>query len=157
MQLNEWHEAASVNTRRQRGHETALNGSDWRIRYHATTGIWLAMERRRHTRHFVETGAWLCPPHERQPVPVRSADLSVSGVRLHCMKPIAPGTPLLIRLQLSATGPALECKGRVCWCAPLSNDAYQFGVRFLDVTDDEFEEVEGHLRSTRARPVLAAV
>ena len=115
------------------------------------------MERRRHIRHLTETGAWLCQPRERRPVPMRSADLSASGVRLLWLRPLVPGTPLLVRLQLGETGPVIECKGRVCWSAPLENGLHQFGVRFLDVTDDELERLEEFLSSTKARSVFAAV
>jgi len=88
---------------------------------------------------------------------MRSADLSLSGVRFTWLRPHVPGTPLLIRLQLGETGPAIECKGRVCWSVPLRNGLHYFGVRFLDMTEDEIEHLENFLNVTKARPVLAAV
>lgn len=114
------------------------------------------MERRRHIRHGIEISAWLYEPREGHPSPMRSGDLSLLGVRLTWLRPLPAGTSLLVRLQLGENGTAIECKGRVCWCAPLKNGLYHFGVRFLDMTEDEREEMEEFIRITKARPVLAA-
>lgn len=117
----------------------------------------LHMERRRHIRHSIAIGAWLSQPSEGRLSPMRSADVSVSGARLTWLRPLAPNTPLLVRMQLGESGHAIECKGRVCWCAPLKNGLHHFGVRFLDITEDEHERLEEFLNVTKARPVLAAV
>jgi hypothetical protein len=105
----------------------------------------------------VETGAWLYQPREGRPSLMRSADLSRSGARFTWLRPVAPGTPVLVRLQLGENGPSLECKGRVCWCAPLKNGLHNFGVRFLDMNEDEYDTLEDFISVTKARPVLAAV
>jgi c-di-GMP-binding flagellar brake protein YcgR len=115
------------------------------------------MERRRHIRHRIETAVWLYEPRENRPSPMRSADLSLSGIRLTWLRPLVSGTPLLVRLQLGESGLAIECKGRVRWCAPLTNGLYHFGVRFLDMTEDERDQLEGFISVTKARSVLAAV
>ncbi|MFO7973899.1 MAG: PilZ domain-containing protein [Candidatus Hydrogenedentota bacterium] len=115
------------------------------------------MERRRHIRHAIEIATWLYEPRERRPLLMRSADLSLSGVRLTWLRPLLAGTPLLVCLQLGENGPAIECKGHVCWCALLKNGLHHFGVRFLDITEDESQQLEEFLRVSKARPVLAAV
>ena len=115
------------------------------------------MERRRHIRRNVETSVWLYQPSDGRPSIMRSADLSLSGMRLTWLRPVMRGQPLLLRLHLGANGPAIECKGRVCWCEQLANGMYRFGVRFLDLADDETAQMEEFFSVTKAGPVLAAV
>lgn len=88
---------------------------------------------------------------------MRSVDLSLEGSRFATLHPLPLGQTLLVRLQLEPTLPTVECKGRVCWCRPMPNGLHEFGVRFVDLLEDERERIERFLIGTQARPALVAV
>jgi hypothetical protein len=68
-----------------------------------------------------------------------TADLGIEGARFCTEKSITPGTPVLLRLQLGPNGQVLECKGKVCWTTDGGDDFTYFGIRFLDLHEDERE------------------
>lgn len=68
-----------------------------------------------------------------------TADLGIEGARFCTETPVQPGTPVLLRLQLGHNGQVLECKGKVCWTADTDDEFTAFGIRFLDLREDERE------------------
>lgn|GEM_PF-1129184 len=98
-------------------------------------------DRRRHLRRDVTLCAWLRFRGEKSPRCTRSCDLTREGARFVTLRPVAVGEPVLITLALSGTQ-SLECKGVVRWCRMLPNRMYEFGVRFLDLHDEEYERLD---------------
>jgi hypothetical protein len=94
-------------------------------------------EARRHSRHSVAVCAWLDFRCENTTRGTVSEDLSLEGARFSSMRPVAVGEPVLVRMQLDRSGGPIECKGRVCWSNSLPNKLHTFGVRFVDLSEDE--------------------
>jgi len=102
--------------------------------------------------------AWLRFAGERDARGTVSLDLSKQGAQFSGIRPAEDGTPVLVHLQLASGSPVIECKGRVCWSRLMPNGLHNFGVRFLDLLDDEAALIERFLSGgPRLLPRLAAV
>jgi PilZ domain-containing protein len=88
---------------------------------------------------------------------MRTVDLAPEGARFVQTRPMPEGEPLQIALQLGPLVHTIECKGRVCWSKPARNGLHEFGVRFVDLLEEERERINRFLSANKARPALAAV
>lgn len=114
-------------------------------------------EARRHCRHRVAVCAWLDFHHEKTTRGTVSEDLSLEGARFSSMRPVNVGDGVLIRMQLDRTVGAIECKGRVCWTASQPNRLHTFGVRFVDLSEDERGSLSNYFDGNHHPTVCAAV
>ena len=71
-----------------------------------------------------------------------TVDLSQEGARFAGERPVDLRSLVLLRFQLENPPATIECKGRVCWSRAAGDGSNQFGIRFLDLTDDERELLE---------------
>ncbi len=101
----------------------------------------IGLDRRRHPRRDVAVCAWLRFRDENSPRCTRSCDLSREGGRFVTIRPVPVGEPLLITLALSGVK-SLECKATVEWCRCLPNRMHEFGVRFVDLHDEEYAQLD---------------
>ena len=114
-------------------------------------------DRRRHARADARVGAWLSFPGEAATRGATTRDLSLEGARFSTRRKVEIGTPVLIGLELRADISPLECKGRVAWTRPNADGSYDFGVRFVDLQDNETESIRARIDGWRQEPVLAAM
>lgn len=82
-----------------------------------------------------------------------TVDLAPEGARFTCDRLVDLRSLVLLRLQLENPSTTIECKGRVCWSRRTSNGESQFGMRFLDLTDDERELLDRYLNGARSQTV----
>lgn len=101
--------------------------------------------------------AWLDFRGDSATRAMRSLDLSEEGARFATIRPVRAGDAVMVRLDVRAGEPAVECKGRVCWVRPMQDRVRHFGVRFVDLADDERSRIEQSLRDAADRVPLAAV
>jgi len=112
-------------------------------------------DRRRHTRVPAKACAWLRFQNENALWGTMCVDLAREGARFSALRPVTRGSMVLLQLQLRSNAPAMECKSRVCWSRLMPDGLYSFGVRFLDLTEDELERLGGFLQES-GEPALAA-
>jgi len=84
-------------------------------------------------------------PGEDERRVAHTVDLAPEGARFSSGRPVELRSLVLLRLQLDNPPATIECKGRVCWSRPADDGSCQFGIRFLDLTDDERDLVERYL------------
>jgi hypothetical protein len=94
-------------------------------------------EHRRHGRFRKEAPAWLSFRDTPEPCGATTLDLSPEGASFQIRSRVKPRVPVILKLSLEGHAPPLEAKGKVCWAAPGPDGTHQFGVRFLDLTEDE--------------------
>lgn len=114
-------------------------------------------EARRHSRYTVAVCAWLDFRCENTTRGTVSEDLSLEGARFSSMRPVAVGERVLVRMQLSRAGGPIECKGRVCWSNSLPNKLHTFGVRFVDLSEDERNGLSTYFDGNQPSTAYAAV
>jgi len=112
---------------------------------------------RRHKRHKVGVYAWLEFCHETTTRGTLSEDLALEGARFSSMRPVVVGERVLVRMQLERSRGPIECKGRICWTKNQPNRLHTFGVRFVDLCEDEQGHLASFLDGTRPNPAYAAV
>lgn len=112
---------------------------------------------RRHKRHRVAVCAWLDFRHENSARGTVSEDLAVEGARFSSLRPVVVGEPVLVRMQLDRSRGPIECKGRICWTKSQPNHLHTFGVRFVDLCEEEQGHLASFLDRTRPNPAYAAV
>ncbi len=88
---------------------------------------------------------------------MRSLDLSTEGARFATIHPITSGELVMVRLEVRAGAPAVECKGRICWVEPMEDRVRQFGVRFVDLAEDERIEIDQAMVNAATHYTLAAI
>jgi len=104
--------------------------------------------KRRHQRRNVRIGTWMMFPHEDGRRVTYTVDLTQEGARFASERPVELRSLVLLRLQIENPLTTIECKGRVCWSRHTGDGSSQFGIRFLDLTDDEQELLERYLAGT---------
>jgi hypothetical protein len=102
-------------------------------------------EARRERRHPLNICAWLRFKSDEASHGAVTLDLSAEGARFGTVNPLDCGEPVMVHLQLTPNAYPIECKGRVCWSERMQDGLYNFGLRFLDLRDDEREELRGFL------------
>lgn len=93
--------------------------------------------KRRNRRQPVAVCAWLEFDSDRTTRGMVSVDLGPEGAQFCALNAVNLGERVLVRLQLESTGRPMECKGRVCWTQSKPNSLQHFGIRFLDLHEDE--------------------
>ncbi len=88
---------------------------------------------------------------------MRSLDLSAHGARFSTIRPVAKGDLVMVRLEVRPGAPAVECKGRVCWAESMADQVREFGVRFIDLVEDERAQIRTAMRDTTSGQSLAAI
>ncbi len=110
-------------------------------------------ERRRFERNEVAVCVWLQFHHDRSVQGTTTVDLSPEGARFHASKAVRPGQHVMLYLQLDPVAYTVECKGKVCWANNSPSGLTAFGVRFLDLEDEEHDHIVRALRKY-AKPEL---
>lgn len=113
-------------------------------------------ERRRHARHAVRASAWLEFRGDEHPRGTICVDLSTEGAQFSAVGPATPGDGVLVRLHMLPGALCLECKGRVRWAKRMPNGLHHFGVRLMDLSDREREQLGAYLGARKANSMLAA-
>jgi hypothetical protein len=112
---------------------------------------------RRHKRMAVPVCAWLDFRGDSATRAMRSLDLSLEGARFATIRPVRTGDAVMARLEIRSGESAVECKGRVCWVRPMQDRVRHFGVRFVDLSDEERSRIEQLLNEAARQAPLAAV
>jgi len=94
-------------------------------------------DNRRHGRFRTEASASLSFQDSPEPCGATTLDLSPEGAAFRSESRVRPRVPVILRLSLESHTPPLEAKGKVCWANSRPDGTHQFGVRFLDLSDDE--------------------
>ena len=97
---------------------------------------YMEQEHRRHGRYRKEASAWLDFHDAPGPCDATTLDLSREGASFQARARVKPRAPVMLRLLLDGQTP-LEAKGKVCWANSRPDGTHEFGVRFLDLTEDE--------------------
>ena len=113
-------------------------------------------EKRRTTRHEVSATAWLTLRDTQLPIPAVVRDLSRDGASLRAIEPVATPQAALLWVELSPTGPCLECKVSICWRRASEDGRQHVGVRFLDLVEDEREQLADFLDAPRTAAAHSA-
>jgi len=104
-------------------------------------------ERRRFAREWRTIYAWLdFPTSSGESAATRATttvDLCEQGARFSGVEVVHPGTPVITHLQIGFGHGVIECKGKVIWSAVGPRGLYDFGVRFVDLSDEE-RAILGH-------------
>lgn len=111
-------------------------------------------ERRRFERYHESICAWLTFHYDTLQYGTLTEDVSVDGACFSTLRKVNAGEHLMLHLQVEPGG--IECKGKVCWIQPMPNGLNRFGVRFVDLMDDERDHLARHL-ARRARQREEAV
>ena len=108
------------------------------------------VDRRRFVRHDESVCAWLSFHYDSLQCGTLTEDLSSEGACFSTLRKVNSGEQILLHLQVDPAG--IECKGKVCWIQPMPNGLNRFGVRFVDIRDDERDQLSHYLvRRTRQR------
>ncbi len=104
--------------------------------FHGERGILPCMERRRHRRVPAQVRSWLrANSHE---VEGEALDLSPGGARIKSALEVQPGKQIAVKLIVPGDDtPILIEQARVQWTVDRT-----FGVRFVDVRQQEMDELE---------------
>lgn len=90
--------------------------------------------------------------HENGRIAVRTRDLSRGGLCMILPYPLERGAPVHLELSLllgpNAQSEPLLMHARVAWCAP-EMDAFQVGVSFLDLNEEDEAHLETFLEFLR--------
>ncbi len=100
-------------------------------------------ERRRFERHGESVCAWLTYHYDALQCGTLTEDLSADGACFSTLRRVNTGEQLLLHLQVDPMG--IECKGKVCWSLSMPNGLNRFGVRFVDIRDDERDQLSCYL------------
>lgn len=101
--------------------------------------------------------AWLDFRGDSATRAMRSLDLSGEGARFATIRPVRAGDSVMVRLDVRPGSPAVECKARVCWVRPMQDRVRHFGIRFVDLSEDERTQIEQAIAGAGARAPLAAI
>ena len=109
-----------------------------------------SMEQRRSTRYSVQVSAILTFRAYGEHFENMTHDLSVDGASFSAWHPVHMGDGVLISLQFDEE--RFECKGQVRWVQTLPDGERRFGVRFVDLFDDERRRLQ-HILRTEGEPI----
>jgi hypothetical protein len=112
---------------------------------------------RRHERYAVPVAAWIEFYGDTNTRGTISRDMSAEGARFSSIRPTLVGEPVIVRMQLGRTQAPMECKGRVVWSKFMPNRLHEYGVRFVDLTDEEQVALRAFLTGHFQSPAYAAV
>ena len=112
---------------------------------------------RRHERYAVPVAAWIEFYGDANSRGTISRDISSEGARFSSIRPTLVGEPVIVRMQLGRAKPVMECKGRVVWSEYMPNRLHEYGVRFVDLTEEEQSGLLGFLTGHIQSPAYAAV
>ncbi|NUM55599.1 MAG: PilZ domain-containing protein [Candidatus Hydrogenedentes bacterium] len=106
---------------------------------------------RRHERYAVPVAAWIEFYGDTNTRGTISRDVSAEGARFSSIRPTLVGEPVIVRMQLGRAQTPMECKGRVVWSKYMPNRLHEYGVRFVDLSEEEQSGLlgflTGHVRS----------
>lgn len=100
--------------------------------------------------------SWLQFRDARASRRTRTLNLSANGALFGALHEVENGHKLLVALDLEDGKPPLECKGEVRWARQVEGNLHVFGVRFLDLDDEERKRI-GRRLSPDPRPQPALV
>jgi hypothetical protein len=106
--------------------------------------------KRRHLRKRVQMSTWMAFSVDEVPRINSTVDVAPEGAQFSDISPVAVRSVVLLRIHLGDKTSPLECKGRVCWTRQVSDDTWRFGVRFLDLSDEEHNLIEQRLYTLSA-------
>ena len=70
-------------------------------------------------------------------------DVSVEGAEFEWGRSVQPGERILFHIKL--TNSVFRCEGMVQWVRSLTTGQYFFGVRFLNLREDQYQQMEEFL------------
>lgn len=104
-------------------------------------------DQRRHGRPKLSISAWLRFKDELAQWGTVTVDIGKEGARFSTLKHVSMGEHVLLTVQLEPTTQSIECKGQVCWSRCSQDGRCEFGVRFIDLNEEERESLERFLSS----------
>lgn len=106
------------------------------VRFTPERGMVRAMERRRHRRVHAQLKSWLCAnSHE---IEGETIDLSIGGAKFESALTVEPGKEVTVKLVIPGTDAPIYIEhAQVQWIHDQT-----FGVRFLEVRQQELDELE---------------
>ena len=112
---------------------------------------------RRHERYTVPVAAWIEFYGDTNSRGAISRDVSAEGARFSSVRPTLVGEPVIVRMQLGRAQTPMECKGRIVWSKYMPNRLHEYGVRFVDLSEEERSGLLGFLTGHVQSPAYAAV
>ncbi|MCX5759369.1 MAG: PilZ domain-containing protein, partial [Candidatus Hydrogenedentes bacterium] len=107
-----------------------------------------ARDKRRTERKEEEVCTWLSFTRDNAVYATLTADLAAEGARFSALRRVGVNDRIRIAIQLASS--PIVCDGKVCWVRSVSNEQYDFGVQFVNMTKTDQGELKRHLGSTRA-------
>lgn len=104
-------------------------------------------DRRRYGRRSHRHYAWIDMGVGMMGRATTTVDLGVEGARFQTVDAIPVGTRLLVHLQVGQGHRDLECKGKICWVGTGADGMQEYGVRFVDLTEEEYALLNGFLEA----------
>ena len=104
-------------------------------------------EKRRYARSPRTVCAWLSFQEDPSTYGTLTVDLGPGGARFGLLNPVEIDAKLILRLEIPPAN--IECKGCVRWTSLSANGLHYFGVKFVDLSEGEFEAL-AHFASENA-------
>ncbi|MBI5094287.1 MAG: PilZ domain-containing protein [Candidatus Hydrogenedentes bacterium] len=108
----------------------------------------LCSEKRRGVRRAKSVSAWLRFRSEKAHWGTVTLDVGTGGARFTAERPVEVGEHVLLTVQLEPSKDRIECKGHVTWSKQQEDGTYRFGVRFVDLNEDESAALERFVSDT---------
>lgn len=102
------------------------------------------LDKRRFPRIDEAVCAWLSFKKDSAAYGTTTMDLGLEGARFTTLKRVDVGDNVIVCLQLPWM--SIQCKGKVCWLSAETGGLYNFGVRFLDLRDNERDFLNRYVR-----------
>lgn len=103
----------------------------------------LDRDKRRHNRHEKPVCTWLSFQNGQGTYGTVTMDIGMGGARFSMMKDVEENESVLLNVQVAPSG--IECKGKICWVESKPGGVSNFGVRFLDISEEDRESLSLYL------------
>jgi hypothetical protein len=113
-------------------------------------------ERRRYDRPPIKALAWIRFRGDHTVWATTTTNLTEEGAQFTSYTPVKTGEPLMLHVQPRGNMSPLECKGQIIWCALADDGLYRFGVRIVDLCDDERTLIRGAVGATARQALQSA-
>ncbi len=98
-------------------------------------------DRRRYQRFELSVCVWLRFHNDPSVHATTTVDVSPEGARFTANHRARPEEHVLLYMQLEPVAYTVECKGKICWAEAQPTGGTAFGVRFLDLGDEEHDNI----------------
>lgn len=100
-------------------------------------------DNRRHSRYSKPICTWLSFYNGHGTYGTVTMDIGTGGARFCMMKNIDENDNVLLNVQVTPS--CIECKGKVCWVENSDGGFNTFGVRFLDLSEEDRDSLNRYL------------